>query len=295
MSAREWDNARALVSAEWLQAHLNDPSVFIFDATTTVGVGHDGQEKITPEREKFLAGHIPGAQFIDLQQQLSDAASPFKFMMPPKSQVEAVFSAFGVRADSKIVLYSTTSFWWATRVWWILKRYGFEQVYVLNGGFKYWSAQSYPTEIGEAKSRPSGALSLTMQPTNTITGDEILARLNAKSLLLVNALPKEKFSGQSAFASGRAGHIPGSINLSAASFVSAETGLLHEESILLELVRELRAQSVNKEVVAYCGGGVSATAIIFVLYLLGVDNVLLYDASMAEWAANERFPLATTI
>ena len=100
---------------------------------------------------RFEAGHIPGADFLDLQGEFSDPDTALHFMMPAVAQLEAAFGRHGVSADSQVVLYSIGTPMWATRFWWMLQSLGFENAAVLDGGLDKWKAEGRAIETGPAK------------------------------------------------------------------------------------------------------------------------------------------------
>src|SRR5215471_8898465 len=94
---------------------------------------------VKPGREDFEKGHIPGAQFVDLQADLSANHPKLRFMLPGPEEFAAAIGRFGVGDNSRVILYSTTTPQWATRIWWMLRNYGFDNAAVLNGGFQKWA------------------------------------------------------------------------------------------------------------------------------------------------------------
>src|SRR6202030_3044575 len=99
-------------------------------------------------RRDFETGHIPGAQFVDLQADLSDRQSRLRFMKPTAAAFAAAMGRVGVGADSRVILHSIANTQWATRVWWLLRVFGFDNVAVLNGGFQKWRREARPVETG---------------------------------------------------------------------------------------------------------------------------------------------------
>src|SRR5690606_24673542 len=96
----------------------------------------------------FESEHIPGAQFIDLQEQLSDKSSPYNFTVPSARQFEAALQTLGVNQSDTVVLYSSGNPWWATRIWWMFQHFGLDNAYVLDGGLRYWKQRNLPLEAG---------------------------------------------------------------------------------------------------------------------------------------------------
>ena len=134
---------RALISTDQLAAALGQPDLRIYDCTTYLEPtppGSDDPYIAVPGRKTFEEGHVPGADFLDLQGEFSDQATRLRFMMPATAQLEAAFGRHGVEEGARVVLYSIGSMMWATRFWWMLRSLGFEGAAVLDGGFDKWKA-----------------------------------------------------------------------------------------------------------------------------------------------------------
>jgi len=116
----EWDG-RGLVSTDWLAEHLNDPELRVFDATVHLIPVTPGPYRIESGRAGYEAAHIPGAAFIDLYRDLSDTAAPLPFTKPSTDQLATAFGLAGIAEGNRVVIYSTTTPMWATRVWWMLR------------------------------------------------------------------------------------------------------------------------------------------------------------------------------
>ena len=107
-----------------------------------------------PGRSSFETAHIPGADFLDIQGEFSDNATPLRFMMPQVVQLDAAFGRHGIGASARVVLCSIGTMMWATRFWWMLKALGFDGASVLGGGFGKWPSEGLPVEHGPAKGYP---------------------------------------------------------------------------------------------------------------------------------------------
>src|SRR6478735_10788046 len=145
---------RPLITTEQLASLLGDPNLRLYDCTTynePVPPGSDVPYRAVPGRKTFEAGHIPGADFLDLQGKFSDPNTELRFMMPATAQLEAAFGRHGIATNSRVVLYSIGSAMWATRFWWMLKSLGFENVSVLDGGLDKWKLEGRAIETGPAK------------------------------------------------------------------------------------------------------------------------------------------------
>src|SRR5947209_15810732 len=155
-----------LVETDWLAAHLGDPKVVVLDCTMHLIPDPKITYTVKPGREDFEKGHIPGAQFLDLQADLSDQNTKLRFMLPPPGEFAAAMRRFGISDDSKVVTYSTANPQWATRVWWVLRVYGFDNAAVLNGGFQKWAGERRDVEVGAGKGRKPG--SFTERPARPL-------------------------------------------------------------------------------------------------------------------------------
>ncbi len=285
---------KGLASAEWLAQNLGRDDIVVLDSTTNIVADANGQERVVAEREAFEREHIPGAQFVDLQAELSDPNSSYNFMLPDAAAFERALQRFGVNQDDTVIVYSSGNPWWATRIWWMFRHFGLDNAYVLDGGLKYWKQLNLPLESGAGQARSQGTIRVAGVRNLAIDGDTLKARLGEANLRLVNALPPDKFSGRSRVHGGRPGHIPGSVNVPAASLLDPETGRFKDRDALVRILDEAGLLRTGTEVVAYCGGGISASQVVFALHQSGHENVKLYDASLSEWAHRDDFPLKVT-
>src|SRR5271168_3068269 len=163
-----------LIDSETLERQLGDPALRIFDCTTHLLPDPKATYRVVPGREDFEQGHIPGAQFIDLQADLSDNSQRLRFMLPSAEAFAAAMSRFGVGESTRIVVYSTANPWWATRVWWLLRVFGFDDAAVLNGGWQKWSREGRPVETGPAKPRPLGNFVVGEQRPLVVGKEQVL-------------------------------------------------------------------------------------------------------------------------
>ena len=125
-----------LVETEWLEAHLGRPDLRILDCTVHIVFDPQAMFTIAPGRDDFERGHIPGAQFVDLLTELSDTSHPVPLMAPSPAQLASVMSRLGVENRCRVILYSAQNAYWATRVWWLFRVFGFDNAAVLNGGWQ---------------------------------------------------------------------------------------------------------------------------------------------------------------
>jgi thiosulfate/3-mercaptopyruvate sulfurtransferase len=214
-----------------------------------------------------------------------------RFMLPPPGEFAAAMRRFGISDDSKIVTYSTANPQWATRVWWVLRVFGFYNAAVLNGGFPKWAKEDRAIETGPAVSRPPGHF--TERAAKPLMADkhDVLAAIGDGAVCTINALQVVQHAGTGGNTYGRPGRIAGSVNVPTIGLIDPVT------NTFLPAAR-LRAQfdavhAFDKKVITYCGGGIAASATAHALVMLGHPDVRLYDASMSEWAVDPNLPMET--
>jgi thiosulfate/3-mercaptopyruvate sulfurtransferase len=180
---------------------------------------------------------------------------------------------------------------WATRLWWLLRYFGHDDTSVLDGGLIAWTAADGPVEPGES-TYPPASFSARPRPELLASLADVREITENGSACLVNALSPAVFRGEGRSAYSRPGRIPGSVNVPWNGLVNAATNRFRPPA---ELAVALNSGGVRTDqlVVAYCGGGISATVDLFALSLTGRDDARLYDGSLTEWSAHPDLPLAT--
>jgi thiosulfate/3-mercaptopyruvate sulfurtransferase len=188
------------------------------------------------------------------------------------------------------VLYSIGTMMWATRFWWMLRALGVD-AQVLDGGFDKWKAEGRPIETGAPKGYPATTFKAAPRAGFFVDKDIVTARIGDPATVIVNALSPQFHRGLEPSRYGRSGRIPGSVNVPAATLTNADKTL----TTLADAEAKFAAQGItrDKNVICYCGGGISATIDLLLLTQLGYDKLTLYDASMGEWARDPALPIET--
>jgi thiosulfate/3-mercaptopyruvate sulfurtransferase len=269
-----------LVSTQWLAEHFGDPDLVVVDASWHMpAIGRSGHEE-------YLAAHIPGARFLDIDE-LSDHANPAPHMLPGAARFGEAMERLGVGRDDRVVVYDNSPLRSAARGWFMLRHFGADQVAILDGGLQKWLAEGRPLDSGEPRRRDAsfGA----MQRDEIVTRQQLLSGVDAP---LLDARGKARFEGRDpeprpGLASG---HIPGSRNLPFAALY-AEDGRFKPAAELRRLFAEAGIDP-SQPFVASCGSGVTASALLFAAYLLGNEGARLYDGSWSEWGADPATPKA---
>jgi thiosulfate/3-mercaptopyruvate sulfurtransferase len=282
-------NPNLLVSTDWLAAHLEDADLRIFDATTVLVPDPELEYRVEGDRDGWAAGHIPGAGYINCQDDMSVTPHEYRFMLPDPADFAARMGALGVGDDTRVVLYSRTQPFWATRAWWALYAMGFDGGMVLNAGFGGWASGGHPVATGEEIIEPA---TFTARPRREVIfgKDDVRAVLDDPDVAVVNALSAEQFLGTGGLTFGRPGRIANSTNAPYADVCDMETGVFADAASLKQMF-DAAGATPDKKIVNYCGGGISATLAFFAQKALGYEDVALYDASMQEWGKDETLPM----
>ena len=283
---------RHLVDTDWLAEHLANAHLRVFDCTTRLEPAPPDSTapyEIVSGRAEYDAAHVPGAGFLDIQGELSDPESPLPFAAPSAEHFAAAMSRHGVADGTFVVLYSAGTSAWATRVWWLLRLFGFDDAAVLDGGWERWNTEARPvTQV--AAGYPSTRFVTRPRPEMLATKSDVLATLEDGSHQLVNTLSPELFRGETPSRYGRPGRIPTSKSVPFASLVDPEDGTFLPPAAC----REILAGATDEEgapIISYCGSGITASLVDFVLSGIDRSGSRLYDGSLSEWAPDESLPL----
>jgi thiosulfate/3-mercaptopyruvate sulfurtransferase len=261
-----------LAPTDWVEKNLGN--LKIFDGTFVLPTSDINATQV------YLNCHLPGAQRFDVDV-IKDTANPLPHMLPKPEQMTKYLRDLGVNADDTIVVYDQNGI--SARVWWMLRAYGFENVFILDGGLPRWLKEGRKIESGNKLRMPSG-ITVTPNPKLVSSMQDVQNALNRKSAQVVDARAASRFRGEAPEPRPglRAGHMPGALNLPYNNFI--ENGTLKK---LDDLHAVLKKSGIDpsKPVISSCGSGVSAAMLCLVLASLGYDTWSLYDGSWAEWGS----------
>lgn len=286
-----WKYPEAIVTCQWLKDRLLTEKIRIFDCTTFLHYTDNHPNKpyvIESGFENYKKGHIPGAAFINLQEQLSNNNSKFSFTIPDYDILDNNLKELGVGDPFHIILYSTNAIQWATRVWWLIYILGYKKVSILDGGLYGWQRLGYDLESGENFYK-SAKFKTNLDKNVFVDKEHTLKSINDKKCILINALTKEIHNGESV-RYGRPGRIPKSVNIPVNELVKKDTQELLAPEEALALFDKENIQK-DRRVLNYCGGGIAATLNAFILRQLGIENLEIYDNSLSEWAMDNELPI----
>lgn len=238
-------------------------------------------------RPDYLAGHIPGAVYCSWADDLCNPPRPVRWQIASPDRFAAVMSRLGIGDDTRVVAYDAEGGHHAARLWWALRYYGHDEVAILHGGIQAWIAAKNPLEPGES-SPPVARFTPRPRPDLRATKDEVLRTLGRDVPVLLDVRRESEYSGAEA-RSARGGHIPGARHLEWRDALNADWRLRSPDD-----VRQMYAErgiGAETPVVTYCHAGVRASFSAFVLNLLGVRDVKVYDGSWEEWGNDPSLPI----
>jgi thiosulfate/3-mercaptopyruvate sulfurtransferase len=271
-----------LVDPLWLAEHLDAGDLRVLETTAWLDPADGKPYEIRSGRPEWEKAHIAGSAFADVVHDLAEPHPTLNFTFPSPERFAAGMSALGVEDGTAVVLYDRNGMTWSTRLWWLLRAYGFDNAGVLDGGWASWEG---PVTDEPAPSYPGATFTPRLRPELVASLDEVADGPPC----LLNALAPDVFRGDTN-RYGRAGRIPGSVNVYAKHLLDPESGRLLSEDALREQLGAVGALD-GRRVIAYCGAGVSATLDVFALTLLGAADVAVYDGSMSEWITDPARPL----
>lgn len=275
--------AAPLVSASWLFDHHADPQIRIVDTRFTLGKPDAG-------RDAFDAGHIPGAQFADLESDLSARVRADRVggrhPLPSIADLEQVFSRLGISASSRVIAYDDgTAAFYAPHLWWILRYLGHNSVSVLDGGFAAWVSAGGSIETTTSTHAP-GAFEANPRLEMLVDAEHVATR--SAAVVLIDSRAPERYRGDVEPLDWKGGHIPGAINRNWADGV--RQGRWQDADAQRARFPEIDTSS---EVIVYCGSGVSAAGNLLALDLAGIHGAKLYGGSWSDWISDDTRAIAT--
>nr|WP_233251472.1 sulfurtransferase [Serinibacter arcticus] len=238
-------------------------------------------------REVYGRGHLPGAVFVDLDDDLAAAPSPAagRHPLPEPEKLQAAARRWGIGTDSSVVVYDDAGGTSAARAWWLLRWAGVRDVRIIDGGLRAWVAAGHHLEDGFVRPRP-GDVVVRPGALRTVGADDVADHPG----VVLDARDHERFTGEVEPVDPRAGHVPGAVSAPTRANLSPDGWLLEAD----DLRRRFDALGVRPgvDVAVYCGSGVTAAHQIAVLASLGVDAAL-YPGSFSQWSNDPGREVAT--
>jgi thiosulfate/3-mercaptopyruvate sulfurtransferase len=276
-----------LVPTSWLAGRLDDLRTVVLDATLPpVGITSP-----VDTYARYLASHISGAIFFDIEA-LSDASTPLPHMMPTAEAFSLDMSALGIDDRMAICIYEQEGVFSAPRAWWMLRTFGAQDVYILDGGLRAWIEDGLPTSAGPVHRTPSHFHA-------TLNHDAVkdfrqMQQLIAGRKQILDARSAGRFTGaaQEPRPDISSGHMPGATSIPFTELV--EDGRL-KPAEQLHKIFEAKDVDLKQPITTTCGSGVTAAVIALGLEIVGAGPVSLYDGSWAEYAQHPEAQIEKTV
>lgn len=269
-----YPNPDALVSTEWLAAHLSAPDVRVVDASWHMpAAGRNA-------REEYEACHIPGAVYFDIDE-IADTSVQLPHMLPPPEKFASRVRKLGLGNGHKVVVYDTAGLG-AARVWWMFRVFGHRDVAVLDGGLGKWKAEQRPLEDLPPMPRDRHFLP-HVNATLVRSFEQMRANVDSKREQVIDARSAGRFTATAPepWPTLHVGHMPGAANVPFSDLVNDDRTM--KSAAELKARFDAAGVDFSRPLVTSCGSGVTACTLALALYLIGHADVAVYDGSWAEW------------
>ncbi len=269
-----------LTSCTWLMERLDHPDVRVVDTRWFLEESGKGERL-------YRQGHIPGALFMDLDDDLAAPMGPGRHPLPDRLEFAALLGRSGIGNRRHVVVYDQGSGAIAARLWWMLRDIGHSEVSVLDGGYSEWLASGGPTST-ERPQFAQTTFDIGEGSTTTIDRETLRSRLG--NVQVIDARPPERYRGDVETIDPVAGHVPTSVSAPTTGNIGPG-GRFKSSEQLVDHFKEMGLDP-TQPVVSLCGSGVTACHNILALRLAGFPEATLYPGSWSDWSSSD-FPAIT--
>lgn len=275
-----------LVDTDTLSRHINDPRWVVMDCRFSLADPGAG-------RRAYEAGHIPGARYAHIDEDLSSPVTPVsgRHPLPYPNVLAEKLGRWGIDKTRQVVVYDDTFGAMASRLWWLLRWLGHEAVALLDGGFPKWLREERPVTADLPRIQVT-QFHPTINNAMCVDAHQVAEMLRANDGLLVDARGDERFRGEIEPLDKVAGHIPGAINMPYEDNLDFSGEFMSDEALREHYLAQLNTVSPDK-VVQMCGSGVTACHNILAMEHAGLPGARLYAGSWSEWITDASRSVAT--
>lgn len=271
-----------IITAKELAEHTSDADWGIVDCRFALNDPNEG-------RRRYDAGHLPGARYAHLDDDLASpvTATSGRHPLPSVDEFRRKLGEWGIGESTQVVAYDAAGGMFAARLWWLMRWLGHKNVAVLDGGFGVWQAAGLPITI-ESPAVGEGSYSPKVSEGMTLSADQVATGLAGESITLVDARDAVRYSGETEPLDPVAGHVPGAVNRPCKQNLD-ESGCFLPNEQLRKRFAELAGQD---NVVHMCGSGVTACHNMLAMEVAGLPSGKLYPGSWSEWIRDSLRPVA---
>ena len=265
-----------IISPSWLAENLDNKNLRIIDCRFSLNDVNLG-------RKQYEKEHIPGAFYLDLNQDLSSPVAKHggRHPLPDTEIFSKKLEEIGINfGETMVIAYDDTLSAFASRLWWLLRYFGHEKVAILNGGYSQWKAQSYPVTSTISQSK-KGTFKTQIKEYLVLNREDVIKQKDLEKVVLVDSRDSERYRGEKEPIDPIAGHIPGAINLPWKNVLDENGYFKSPEN---QKQRWLNYED-KEDIVVYCGSGVTACVNLLSLHLAEINKGKLYGGSWSDWCS----------
>jgi thiosulfate/3-mercaptopyruvate sulfurtransferase len=276
---------KTLVDCHTLALHLHDPDWVVMDCRFVLSKPEAG-------REAYSAGHIPGARYAHLNDDLSAPVTVVtgRHPLPDPAKLSVTLGAWGITTGKQVVCYDDSFGAMGSRLWWLLRWLGHDTVALLDGGLPRWQREGHAMSKDLPVIQPANFV-LKVRHDMVVDAAHVARAVKDQNWLVMDARAEERFNGEMEQLDPVAGHIPGAVNLPFEDNLHV-SGRYSSPDELRELYQGQMAQVKPDHVIQMCGSGVTACHNILAMEHAGLGGAKLYAGSWSEWIRDPARPVA---